>query len=295
MARKKQPNILEELITGIVILIILSIVGASYSSKSGNSVDFTLILIVGVVISLAAISIFIIRSVAKAPHQSNVGLPESVANNVSNAKEQRELNWKVQRYIYEKLKTGNRTFKLWRAEQFDCQLGQCAYCKKPIMKNRNEVDHVKPLYYGGTTSANNMVLACHFCNTRKGSSIEGTYLRGTKWIPSNKYAQSLNDEYARLYREIFPKFKRHEPPRDTIDLPDDYVNKTGRYEPVRLSPTKRIVANRRRRSSHPTDYYDKEEYLDAREEYLEDRREYLEDKEDYRDEREDDWDDRDDD
>lgn len=48
-------------------------------------------------------------------------------------------------------------------ETFD---GCCAYCLKPA--SLLEIEHMTPLLRGGTNTADNVVPACHACNTRKG-------------------------------------------------------------------------------------------------------------------------------
>ena len=59
-------------------------------------------------------------------------------------------NWEEERYFYEKLKQ-TKIFRYWKRVQFDCQTGKCAYCGKPMQYRYTETDHIKPLYYGGTS------------------------------------------------------------------------------------------------------------------------------------------------
>lgn len=43
----------------------------------------------------------------------------------------------------------------------------CAYCRRFTERNRRTADHATPLARGGTHSADNLVMACHPCNSSK--------------------------------------------------------------------------------------------------------------------------------
>ena len=110
----------------------------------------------------------------------------------------RSDNWENERYIYEKLKQEN-VFKYWKKVQFDCQTGKCAWCKKPMQYRYAETDHIKPLYYGGTSEAHNLVLCHHNCNTRKSTRMN--YAR-PDWIKPNRYDVGVNGRYRTLRAKL---------------------------------------------------------------------------------------------
>ena len=105
--------------------------------------------------------------------------------------------WKEQRFIYELLKQ-QPIFRSWKKEQFVCQTGKCAYCKKPMQYRYTETDHFVSLYRGGTSEAKNMILVHHSCNKYKGTK---TYSNDLSWIKINKYDQAVNDKYQKLLEE----------------------------------------------------------------------------------------------
>lgn len=121
-------------------------------------------------------------------------------------REAKEATWRQLRYEFEKLKT-TRQFKQWVREQWECQLGQCAWCEKPIMMWPNRgvvVDHVKPLSYRaeeqGDNSYDNLVLSCYECNDRKGDE-EGYCI--PSWIVSstNKFSPAGKKELRRIAKQ----------------------------------------------------------------------------------------------
>lgn len=103
-------------------------------------------------------------------------------------------NWEEERYFYEKLKQ-TKIFRYWKRVQFDCQTGKCAYCGKPMQYRYTETDHIKPLYYGGTSEADNLVLCHHNCNNYK-STRQG--YRRPEWIKENSYSLNLTRTYNRI-------------------------------------------------------------------------------------------------
>ncbi len=49
--------------------------------------------------------------------------------------------------------------------------GTCRYCGRSArtsFREYGEVDHITPCLYGGTDDLENLALACHVCNIRKG-------------------------------------------------------------------------------------------------------------------------------
>jgi hypothetical protein len=51
----------------------------------------------------------------------------------------------------------------------------CEYCRMPqeFDEITFEIDHVIPRKHGGPTAADNLALACFFCNNRKGPNLSG--------------------------------------------------------------------------------------------------------------------------
>ena len=116
----------------------------------------------------------------------------------------RSENWENERYIFEKLKQ-TQIFKYWKKTQFDCQVGKCAWCEKPMQYRYAETDHVKPLYYGGKSEASNLVLCHHNCNKNK--STASGYKR-PEWIKRNSYDEAVTRKYNSLVTELFPEDKK---------------------------------------------------------------------------------------
>lgn len=52
---------------------------------------------------------------------------------------------------------------------------QCEYCRSVewMTGQRFELDHIPPLQLGGTTSSENLCLACSECNSHKQARVEG--------------------------------------------------------------------------------------------------------------------------
>ena len=83
-----------------------------------------------------------------------------------------------------------------RVKVFTKSQGRCAYCGVELEFNTYTVDHILPLAWGGSNQIENMVAACHPCNSQKKSStvkefrtkkkvdrfwieeVEGTELKG---------------------------------------------------------------------------------------------------------------------
>lgn len=108
-------------------------------------------------------------------------------------------SWQTRRQKFEELRL-TPEFKLWKEEQYKCQDKKCAWCRKPIQLNSyyTHIDHIKPLYHDGTNDYYNLVLACSYCNRRKGDWTTGwtgepfeiaKHHTNSKpdWIKPNKY------------------------------------------------------------------------------------------------------------
>lgn len=59
--------------------------------------------------------------------------------------------------------------KFSRENVYTRDKGQCQYCNKNVSRQEATYDHVIPKYYGGKTKWDNIVIACHPCNQKKGS------------------------------------------------------------------------------------------------------------------------------
>ena len=111
---------------------------------------------------------------------------------------ERSKNWENERYIFEKLKQ-TKVFRDWKKAQFDCQHGQCAWCKKPMQYRYTETDHIKPLYYGGNSEATNLVICHHSCNKNK-STASG--FERPDWVRKNTYDDAVTRKYHSLLDEL---------------------------------------------------------------------------------------------
>lgn len=112
-------------------------------------------------------------------------------------------NWENERYIFEKLKQ-TKIFKYWKKTQFDCQVGRCAWCGKPMQYRYTETDHVTPLYYGGKSDASNLVLCHHSCNKNK-STASG--FKRPDWIKKNSYDDAVTRKYNNLLADLMEEEK----------------------------------------------------------------------------------------
>ena len=65
--------------------------------------------------------------------------------------------------------TPERRRWLWDMFTSHGEAKRCTYCWKfPTLLNQLTVDHVVPLYYGGSNAADNLVPCCDKCNKAKG-------------------------------------------------------------------------------------------------------------------------------
>lgn len=132
---------------------------------------------------------------------------------------QRDIQgWRVRRQKFEELRL-TPEFKLWKEEQYKCQDKKCAWCQKPIQLNSyyTHVDHIKPLYHGGTNDYYNLVLACSYCNRRKGNWTTGwtgepfevaKHHTNSKpdWIKENPYSMEFNKKARGILGEVRKKY-----------------------------------------------------------------------------------------
>lgn len=47
----------------------------------------------------------------------------------------------------------------------------CYYCRKALGRGSMTIDHVLPIYHGGTNVLENLVISCVACNMKKGSAL----------------------------------------------------------------------------------------------------------------------------
>jgi 5-methylcytosine-specific restriction endonuclease McrA len=82
----------------------------------------------------------------------------------------------------------------------------CQYCGKKVSSTTGTIDHVFPIFKGGTTSWRNVVLACKKCNSEKGHLMLDQYekkfgkkLMRKPFVPNRSILFKnylLKDEYA---------------------------------------------------------------------------------------------------
>lgn len=75
-----------------------------------------------------------------------------------------------------------------RKQVYDKCNGHCAYCGGEIPFRGFQVDHIKPLYLGGTDTMDNMLPACRKCNYNKDT------------FDPEGYRNFLQGLYDRMYR-----------------------------------------------------------------------------------------------
>lgn len=68
-----------------------------------------------------------------------------------------------------------------RAQLWELQKGLCFYCSLPMnpygaLPNRASLDHIIPRVKGGLNSADNFVMACTACNSRRGHMGMWTFI-----------------------------------------------------------------------------------------------------------------------
>lgn len=105
-----------------------------------------------------------------------------------------DFTYEKERHLYHLLKS-SPIFWTWRSEQLKCQSNKCAWCENPLTSATTEVDHIKPIFHGGISTAENMVLSCHDCNKEK--SIRTGFLRPS-WIAPNKFADDMDKSYNQI-------------------------------------------------------------------------------------------------
>lgn len=105
-----------------------------------------------------------------------------------------EFEYEKERHYYNLLRS-KPIFWSWYNEQLKCQSNKCAWCEKELMDDNIETEHIQPIFHGGVSTSNNMVLSCHECNIEKMTS---TVFSRPTWIEDNKFSNDLD----RAYHEI---------------------------------------------------------------------------------------------
>ncbi len=89
--------------------------------------------------------------------------------------EQYRVTTKAERIIERKRLTAmqaSSNWPKWLAKAFKWQHGECFYCDGKIdiaVRKSYHIEHRIPIYYGGKSDYQNLVLACPICNMVKGT------------------------------------------------------------------------------------------------------------------------------
>lgn len=77
---------------------------------------------------------------------------------------------------------------------------RCEYCHAPevVFNFPFEVEHITPIFRGGTDSESNLALACRSCNLRKGIRTTGIHPKSTLEIPIFNPRQDYWSEHFEL-------------------------------------------------------------------------------------------------
>lgn len=81
--------------------------------------------------------------------------------------------WREQRIAYDEWRHTPEG-EAWVRKKAESQLGLCFICLTPL-RPPTHVDHIFPLYAGGTSASANMCITHADCNIRKGATVYMTY------------------------------------------------------------------------------------------------------------------------
>lgn len=84
---------------------------------------------------------------------------------------------KTRRYRANKHGNGGSHTAADVVEIFRSQRGKCAYCRQPVTMKNKHVDHIRPLFRGGTNDRRNLQILCARCNLRKNAKDPIDYAR----------------------------------------------------------------------------------------------------------------------
>ncbi|MFM6853578.1 MAG: HNH endonuclease [Sphingopyxis sp.] len=95
--------------------------------------------------------------------------------------------------------------------------GNCFYCKKPVAHADMTIDHIEPKSRGGTSSIQNLVVACKPCNSAKGHLPIEAYKPGVgaEWL------QALLRQVEDRLRQVGVPVSRPLPPQPAPDATAD--------------------------------------------------------------------------
>ena len=119
------------------------------------------------------------------------------------SKEERLIAWKEQRASYDEWRHTPEGEK-WVTRKTKDQLGLCFICLTPLYAPIH-VDHIFPLYLGGTSSSANMCVTHADCNMRKGVKVYMTY----KEVGKRRRIFNNLEKGVKAYRilKLKPKYK----------------------------------------------------------------------------------------
>jgi 5-methylcytosine-specific restriction endonuclease McrA len=83
----------------------------------------------------------------------------------------------------------------------------CQYCGKRYPSSFLSIDHVVPKSRGGVSAWNNVVTACHICNTRKGGKLlSEVKMRLIRTPTAPRYNPSIIDKLGQRHYKIWSTF-----------------------------------------------------------------------------------------
>jgi 5-methylcytosine-specific restriction endonuclease McrA len=68
---------------------------------------------------------------------------------------------------------------------FEAQNGLCVYCKVDLLTTSYHMDHIMPLFLGGSNTDDNIQLLCPACNLHKGAKHPDTYIPRKLDVPDS--------------------------------------------------------------------------------------------------------------
>ena len=96
--------------------------------------------------------------------------------------------------------------KKLRQEVYDKYNGHCAYCGKEIEIKDMQVDHLAPVYHGGTDTIDNLMPSCRRCNHYKRSASLEVFRSNISKIPEklmrDSYIFKVGVDYGLFSNEV---------------------------------------------------------------------------------------------
>ena len=75
---------------------------------------------------------------------------------------------------------------------------RCEYCRLPRSPHKHQPDHILPLQHGGLTAAENLALACYYCNHNKGPNVGSFDIETGRLVPFFNPRAQVWTEHFRL-------------------------------------------------------------------------------------------------